>query len=191
MHTFDKSLFTYTPLFCEENIWKLIEAIQEEIKIRTADVLFIINRNNTVAIFEQIKSIGQQPVIWDYHVILTAYIDQKPYVFDFDSRCQFPCEIDRYFLATFPQNIVLQESYMPEIRRINAEHFFNHFSSDRSHMRGIISESEFPDYEPIQSTHIKQQVPLDMYRNIECTIADSEILTPISYIKKISSYCDN
>ena len=182
MTQFDKTRFTYTPLFCEENIWKLIETFNTDSQVIPLDVLFIINKSNTVAIFEQYKSSGHQPVIWDYHVILSAIVQQQRYIFDFDSRCRFPVKIEEYFSATFADEKRIAEDYRPCIKSINASDYLTRFYSDRSHMINIISKTSFPAYNIIQPDSSIQPLSLSQCRDIQNTDA-SKIQSPEDYIR--------
>ncbi len=142
----DKSTLCYTSLFCEENIWKLVEYLQGNNSIIAQDVLFIINPNRHIAIFEQAISNSNLPVIWDYHVILSAYTENGPVIYDFDSRLSFPVDLQTYFSSSFKHWYTLPEEYRPYLRVIEALKYFKNFYSDRSHMKGCIDIDEFPDY---------------------------------------------
>jgi len=146
MSNFDINNYKYTPLFCEENIWKLIETLYMNNDVKPKDVLFIINKSKTIALFDQALSSNNQPVIWDYHVILTAEIDLITVIFDFDSKCKFPVNITEYFNKTFQGSDTLHETYRPLIKVINAQYYFEHFFSDRLHMKGLIKSHQYPDY---------------------------------------------
>lgn len=182
MIQFDKSTLTYTPLFCEENIWKLVESLIAHKQANPIDVLFIINKNKSVAIFEQKKSIANQPVIWDYHVILSAQINTKIVIFDFDSRNNFPTEIKEYFNNTFPTSINLETTIRPNIRYISAVYFLKHFYSDRSHMLNLIPQDEFPEYSIIQPENDIQHLTLDNCRSSNYPVPQSQVLTPEEYL---------
>ena len=114
------------------------------------DVLFIINKSKTIALFNQARSINQQAVIWDYHVILTAQVDIDTVVFDFDSLCDFPVDIRTYFTKTFPASNILPETVKPQIKAINAEYYLQHFFSNRLHMQGLIESHQYPAYDVIK-----------------------------------------
>lgn len=187
MPLFDKTLFKYTALFCEENIWKLIEFFKQDKTIKPVDTLFILNQADTIALFNQTKSINNAPVIWDYHVILSAYIDNELLIFDFDSRCDFPVNISEYFSKTFAQEDTLKQQYRPLVKAIDAFHYLDHFSSNRSHMLGIIPESEFPDYAIIQAQSGDQPLTLETCRKITFTHNNQQIFSPEHYLNKMLS----
>ncbi|XP_061905270.1 protein N-terminal glutamine amidohydrolase isoform X2 [Entelurus aequoreus] len=56
----------------EENVWKVCEFIRKEKSFPLEEffVIFISNDNKMVPLWEQKSAQGQQPVIWDYHVVL-------------------------------------------------------------------------------------------------------------------------
>ncbi len=181
----EKSSLTYTRLFCEENIWKLIESFESENELQAIDVLFLINDSNTVAVFDQLAAQPDAPVIWDYHVILCALVDRQPVIYDFDSRCPFPCELEHYFDRTFCYWHEMDVRFRPWIRRIDAASYYRHFASDRSHMRGQIDEKDFPTYPVLQPLDHAEAITLQQYRDIHSHIKDSVIVSPADYLHSI------
>lgn len=181
----EKSSLTYTRLFCEENIWKLVETLQTDAAIQAIDVLFIINDDNTVALFDQQAAEPGTVIIWDYHVILCASQNHQYVIYDFDSRCPFPCEIKVYFDQSFNDWHHLQPEFRPMIRRISARDYLQHFSSDRHHMLGQITNENFPAYPVIKPGDVNQAITLQQYWDINATIDNSEILTPYQYLDKL------
>ena len=182
----DKSSFTYTSLFCEENIWKLIQFLKsDKNNIEPLDVLFVSNKSKSVVLFEQKSAIANQPVIWDYHVILTARINNNVYVLDFDSHCEFPLLINEYFYRTFPAASNVSEKYLSLIKPIKSDDFLKHFFSDRSHMMGIIPESEFPQYSIIQPEQGLERLTLQECIDTTIKTVDSEIFTPEDFLAQL------
>lgn len=186
MKNIDINSYKYTPLFCEENIWKLIEALYLNKLANPIHVLFIINRSSSIAIFNQKRSLNQKPVIWDYHVILTAQIENSTVVFDFDSKCEFPVDIKEYFNDTFPVNVSLYDSYIPMIKVIKAQDYLSHFHSDRQHMKGLIKSNEYPDYEFITPEYNIEKLSLGNCLDIDNIKYKSIILKPEEYLTLIS-----
>jgi len=186
MKNFDINSYIYTPLFCEENIWKLIETLYLNKTVNPIDVLFIINRSSSIAIFNQKRCINQQPVIWDYHVILTAHIENSTVVFDFDSKCKFPVNIKKYFNDTFPVTVNLNESYIPMIKVIKAEYYLKHFHSDRQHMKGLIKSHEYPNYKIITPESKFEKLSLDNCLDIDNLKYNSIIIKPEDYLTLIN-----
>jgi len=191
MPLFERSSYTYTQLFCEENIWKLIASLYTNPQINPIDVLFILNKTQTIALFEQLKSEASKPVIWDYHVILTAQLNNKIVVFDFDSRCEFPSNISDYFESTFPSHIQLADVYQPYIKPIKANYYLKHFYSNRQHMEGIINKDQFPDYDIIQPENKIKKLTLAECRNVQQALNlgrysnHKKLLTPEEYFNLV------
>jgi hypothetical protein len=190
----DKPSYTYTPLFCEENIWKLIDVLytNQGLLTKPIDVLFILNQHNSIALFEQKLCAGTNPVIWDYHVVLVAKKATEIVVFDFDSRCRFPQNIADYFCQSFPENISLSETYQPLLKPIKADYFHTHFYSNREHMRGIIDDNEFPEYKIIKPANSIDKLTLDECRKTENTTntkntISNELVLPVNYLKLIQN----
>lgn len=178
MYRIDHLPILYTALFCEENIWKLIETLYKNTRIIPIDVLFILNQYNSIALFNQKNSKVNMPVIWDYHVILVAKDRGEFIVYDFDSQAEFPTLIDKYFQLTFPPSQSLNNPYQPLIKSINADTYFQQFYSDRQHMINIIDEKLFPKY-PI----IKPKDALEKLTLTQCRVLSNETLLPAEYLK--------
>ena len=64
----------YTKCYCEENVWKLCERLGQESFDSAAYAVFISNEGQTVPLWCQSasKDPENQPVVWDYHVILVV-----------------------------------------------------------------------------------------------------------------------
>ncbi|MCW8936174.1 MAG: protein N-terminal glutamine amidohydrolase [Gammaproteobacteria bacterium] len=185
MINFDINNYLYTPLFCEENIWKLSKALYLNKRANPMHVLFIINRSGSIALFNQKRSINQQAVVWDYHVILTAQLESSIVVYDFDSKCDFPVNINKYFNNTFPANVNLADSYKPMIKVIKAKNYLRHFYSDRHHMKGLIKSHEYPDYEIITPERNIEKLSLLDCIDIDDLKYDAIMLKPEDYLTLI------
>ena len=173
MQEFKKSDYLYTRLFCEENIWLLAKRlIDNGIKKQDIKVIFISNSKKQIAIFNQLAVAHKQAVIWDYHVILMVRIDSSSYIFDFDSRLCFPSNITDYIHNSLPENI--NSSYLSQFRVIPAAYYIQHFYSDRSHMKNIIPEQEFPDYLAFLPSTMEKIHLLDLI-NVEKEIKNTMI----------------
>uniref|UniRef100_A0A3Q3XIG4 Protein N-terminal glutamine amidohydrolase n=1 Tax=Mola mola TaxID=94237 RepID=A0A3Q3XIG4_MOLML len=141
----------YTSCY-EENVWKLCEFVREE---RTAPleellVVFISNENRTVPLWKQRSAHGDQPVIWDYHVILLQVgVQSEPLVYDLDSELSFPCRLQLYA----HQALRSDRGIKPKLRVVPADSFLLNFASDRSHMRNPDGSWKMPPplYPPIHT----------------------------------------
>ncbi len=151
MKSYKKSDYYYTALFCEENIWHLARALRDEgFKEDNINILFLTNKNKQIAIFKQLSAEPEQAVIWDYHVVLIVNIKQSHYIFDFDTRLDFITSYEHYIKESFPASI--HPLYQSHCRIIPAHIYLQHFYSDRSHMKDIISAAQFPGYPAILPT---------------------------------------
>lgn len=165
----------YTPLFCEENIWHLARSlIQQNIDAEKLCIAFISNPEEHVAIFNQKTSRDNQPVIWDYHAILIRHDQQPALVYDFDSLCPFPVELDLYLTACFPSTVTIHPEYQAQFRLVPASQFLTQFYSDRSHMLGIIKKENFPDYPIIKPNVGKKMIRLNEFINFNQLLFDNE-----------------
>ncbi|MGQ0505737.1 MAG: hypothetical protein ACT4TC_10500 [Myxococcaceae bacterium] len=114
----------YTPLYCEENVWRLAE------RFPAGDVWVISNLTHTVALAKQ-KATADGWVVWDYHVVLAV----NGRVHDPDTRLPQPCPMTRYVTETFSTQSMLPEEYRSLVRVLPAGEFSRLFFSDRSHMK--------------------------------------------------------
>ncbi|VAW63588.1 hypothetical protein MNBD_GAMMA08-105 [hydrothermal vent metagenome] len=186
MQKSDSTSYIYTRLFCEENIWKLVELLYMNKIAKPIDVLFLLNETNSIALYNQNQAESNTPVIWDYHVILCAEQEGEIIIYDFDSHCGFPTNITDYFNSTFPSHSKLFETYQPLIKLICADYFFKHFFSDRHHMIGLIDENEFPKYEIITPIKSLEKLTLDQCRNTQHFISNKKMMQPSEYLNSIT-----
>jgi len=184
--------FYYTPLFCEENIWHLARSlIQQNIDAEKLSVAFISNPAQHVAIFNQKTSHANQPVIWDYHVLLIRHDQQPVLVYDFDSLCPFPVALPQYLDACFPSTLTIHPEYQAQFRLVPAREFLSQFFSDRSHMLGIIDKENFPDYPIIKPEQENNIVKLEAYINFKQQLStDEKLLSQQKLLNKFNEKCD-
>ncbi|KAF7295055.1 Nt-Gln-amidase domain-containing protein [Mycena indigotica] len=139
---------TYTPFYCEENVWRLCDALSRQSSPLDASAVFISNEYKTVALFEQKQRLPV--VVWDYHVVLLLRDqDKREWIYDFDTCIPCPCPLKEYLRRTFSPNI--PPDYKREVipfhstqsaplnfrsllRLVPAKVFLDYFASDRSHM---------------------------------------------------------
>jgi len=166
--------YLYTALFCEENIWQLANRlIQQAVKPSDLTVLFISNPEQQVAIFQQKTAPINEPVIWDYHVVLFRKDESDFFIYDFDSRLGFKSRAVDYLSLSFLDQALIKEEYRSQFRLITATSYLQHFSSDRSHMKGVITDDKFPCYPPIKSA-LSNKTTLQQYINFNQALADNE-----------------
>ncbi|CAG7832030.1 unnamed protein product [Allacma fusca] len=84
---------TYTPCYCEENVWKMCDRIRTEYpaEIDYCHVAFISNPKRMVPMWRQKSGKNEEKLaLWDYHVILFYNPDDRCVVYDMDSDLPFP-----------------------------------------------------------------------------------------------------
>ncbi len=179
--------FIYTPLFCEENIYHLCRSlISRGVDRKSLTVLFLSNPAEKIVLYMQKSVPPGHPVVWDYHVILQRNINKVDVsgvqttsgsaIYDFDSRLEFPVDKNSYFSACFPVPETLLPDYRMYIRTIPAEKYLLNFDSDRSHMQGTISESEFPSTPCIRVSEQRHRISLAQYRDMQATLTDGSLV---------------
>jgi protein N-terminal glutamine amidohydrolase len=125
--------YKYAPYYCEENIWHLCQ--EQDFASFERKVVFISNSSRTCALWNQrASSAADEPVIWDYHVILLFGQKDGWQVFDLDTTLPSPSSVTDYLSATFGEVSYTPEQFCPFFRVIDAQIFVDVFSSDRSHM---------------------------------------------------------
>ncbi|KAI7891808.1 N-terminal glutamine amidase-domain-containing protein [Mucor mucedo] len=145
----------YTNCYCEENIYLLCKEIEEKQPdmLHSTNVIYISNDIKMVPLWKQKAGVDEQPVVWDYHVILFVQKDKEALVYDYDSVLSFPCTAEEYITETFKPAYKLKSEFDRYFRVVPAETYLSLFSSDRSHM--IKSDGSYhappPDYPAIQS----------------------------------------
>jgi hypothetical protein len=91
----------YWPCYCEENVWHACGELPS--CVDEALVAFISNPARLVAMWRQRSaSSAEEPVIWDYHVILLMRREIAWRVLDPDSALPTPAPVAPYLEATFP-----------------------------------------------------------------------------------------
>lgn len=200
-----KTQYLYTPLFCEENIWLLLQSLSTtspttnaatstmvnlKIAIDKMWVLIITNPEQKIALFNQNAAAVNQPVIWDYHVILLAEINHRYLIFDFDSRLPFVTPLQKYLQNTFIPPTQLPQEFIPYIRKVPAQSYRDKFYSDRSHMHNQIDPCQFPSW-PIINTNREHSIALADYLNTEQALDDNSLMLKISSLKKLEHWLMN
>ncbi len=179
MKEFQRDKYRYTEYFCEENIWWLARSLVDEgFDERLIKVLFFSNADKSILLSHQRAATSGQLIMWDYHVVLELTADQQKWIFDFDSRLHFPEPRDTYLCKTFPPQRELVGKYRSQVRIIPASNYLQKFHSDRSHMRGRLPGSAYPDY-PMISPGPEQFIDItdywDMQKNLDnCQVTSIE-----------------
>jgi hypothetical protein len=130
----DRASCKHAAKYCEENIWHL--AGDAGIEMDEAFAVFVTNPAKTCALWcQQAAESPEDPVVWDYHVVLIDTSGGSVRVFDLDSRLDFPEAFRTYATRTFLSALALPEEFHPRFRVVAARRFRETFSSDRAHMK--------------------------------------------------------
>ncbi|XP_074841723.1 protein N-terminal glutamine amidohydrolase isoform X2 [Carettochelys insculpta] len=128
----------YTSCYCEENVWKLCEYIRsyDQYPLEEFYAVFISNERKMIPLWKQQSGRGDEPVIWDYHVVLlhVSSGDQN-FIYDLDTVLPFPCPFHTYIEEAFKSDDVLLPEFRRKVRLVRADLFLKTFASDRSHMK--------------------------------------------------------
>ncbi|XP_038246754.1 protein N-terminal glutamine amidohydrolase isoform X8 [Dermochelys coriacea] len=89
-----------------------------------------------IPLWKQRSGCGDEPVVWDYHVILlhVSSGDQN-FIYDLDTVLPFPCPFDTYTEEAFKSDDIILPGFRRKIRLIRADLYLKTFASDRSHMK--------------------------------------------------------
>nr|XP_046273195.1 protein N-terminal glutamine amidohydrolase isoform X2 [Scatophagus argus] len=107
-----------------------------------------------VPLWKQKSGRGDQPVIWDYHVVLLQVgLQTDPLVYDLDSELAFPCSLQLYAAEAIRSDHDIRPAYHRKLRVVPAEIFLLNFASDRSHMKNPDGTWKMPPppYHPIHT----------------------------------------
>jgi hypothetical protein len=123
----------YTPFYCEENIWHLCQ--QDALRDRDKKVVWITGAGGICALWRQ-RAARQpdQPIGWDYHVVLLTGSPSGWAIWDLDTTLPCPLPLPEYLAQTFPYADQIPGEFQPRFRIVDADDFLSTFSSDRSHM---------------------------------------------------------
>ncbi len=119
----------YAACYCEENVWHL--CADPAVPGHKKQVVWIGSLQSYCPLWcQQASGNPEQPVWWDYHVILLALTDRWR-VWDLDTTLPLPVDVSQYLPQTFRDT----ESAAPLFRIMDSDYYRQYFSSDRTHMR--------------------------------------------------------
>ena len=91
-----------------------------------------------------------------------AQFQQQWLIFDFDTRLGFITPLAHYLSQTFALSNELPQEFIPYIKKIPAQVYWQSFYSDRSHMLGQIKESDYPTWPIINKQQTKPLLFTDL-----------------------------
>jgi hypothetical protein len=85
---------SYAACYCEENVYKLCEAVRTNApaaELEKCYAVFVSNKKRVVPLWRQKAGREEERlVIWDYHVVFIYRPDDRTLVYDLDSELPFP-----------------------------------------------------------------------------------------------------
>ncbi|KAM9838622.1 protein N-terminal glutamine amidohydrolase [Aulostomus maculatus] len=170
----------YTSCYCEENVWKLCDFVRSEGTVPLTQVfaVFISNENRMVPLWKQKSGRGDQPVVWDYHVVLLQLVAQSDaLVYDLDSVLPFPCSLKLYAAAAMRSDHGIKPAYHRKFRVVPADVYLRNFASNRSHMKNADGSWKMPPppYPPIHTA--EAQMNLDDFISMEPGVGWGTVLS--------------
>ncbi|KAF7234424.1 hypothetical protein EG68_11776, partial [Paragonimus skrjabini miyazakii] len=110
--------FIYTPNYCEENVYLLLQKLQADNLSGEFHVVFVSNSSSSVALFAQAKGNPKSDhmIVWssalqDYHVFLIHTASGSHWVFDFDTILDFPVSFSVYRKYGLRENALLPDEF--------------------------------------------------------------------------------
>ncbi|KAG8570167.1 hypothetical protein GDO81_011127 [Engystomops pustulosus] len=133
--------------YSEENVWKLCDYIREQTPHLLEEIyaVYLSNENRMIPIWKQKCGKGEEPVIWDYHVILLHDCrNGQRFIYDLDTELPFPCPCDFYIKEALRSDHNVHKDFRRKLRVIKAEEYLRTFASNRSHMKDGNNEWKKP-----------------------------------------------
>ena len=122
----------HQPFYCEENVYRLAAS---GLVADPSEVVFVTNARRQVACWHQRAADPDEPLLWDYHVVLLEHHPDGPRLWDLDTRLGYPIPAGLWVDATFNDPAVVRAPFHPRFRVVPAALFLAEFATDRSHMR--------------------------------------------------------
>lgn len=177
----------YTSCYCEENVWKLCEhiMIQKQFHLEEVYAVFISNDRKMVPIWKQKSNSGDEPVLWDYHVILLHVPSRgQNVIYDLDTVLPFPCPFDTYAKDALRSDDFIKSIYRRKLRVIPADVYLKTFASDRSHMKDSSGEWRMPPppYPCIETAESKMNI--NSFISMDPKVGWGEVNTLTEFVQR-------
>uniref|UniRef100_A0A0X3NV35 Protein N-terminal glutamine amidohydrolase n=1 Tax=Schistocephalus solidus TaxID=70667 RepID=A0A0X3NV35_SCHSO len=173
----NRDICVYTPQYCEENVYKLLENI-EIASESDFYAVFISNPKKQVPLFCQRKGDENEDnlVLWDYHVIAIRWLPTSSLVYDLDTTLDFPTSFKNYWNNAIRPNHCFREPFFRFFRVVARTCFLNNFASDRSHMLLEGDPARWlappPPYAPIHGVEVPPEVTHTLPKFMNISAAD-------------------
>lgn len=129
-----EGLLSYTPFYCEENVWHLLA--DERLAERERYAVFVSNEERQVAMWcQRAALLPGTPVVWDYHVVVVARGEGGFEVWDPDCVVGFRLPVSRWLKVSFGLAPDVPGDLHPRFRVVDGDEYRARLSTDRAHMR--------------------------------------------------------
>ncbi|KAM9824715.1 protein N-terminal glutamine amidohydrolase [Neosynchiropus ocellatus] len=176
----------YTSCYCEENVWKLCEFVRTEGTTPMDQVfaVFISNDKKVVPLWKQKTGCGDEPVFWDYHVVLLhAGTQCEPLIYDLDTAMPFPCTLEQYATEALRSDHEIKPQFHRKLRVVPCACFLKNFASDRSHMKDAFGQWKMPPphYPAISNTAC--QMNLNEFVSMDARVGWGRVFTLENFLR--------
>ncbi|NWZ91725.1 NTAQ1 amidohydrolase, partial [Nesospiza acunhae] len=177
----------------EENVWKLCDYIrsQDRYPLEEFYAVFISNDKRMIPLWKQKSGHGDEPVVWDYHVILLHLSSgEQSFIYDLDTVLPFPCPFDVYSVEAFRLDDSLRPEFHRKIRMIRADLYLKTFASDRSHMKDANGrwQKPPPPYPCIETADSKMN--LDDFISMNPEVGWGSVFSLSDFVHRFGSQTD-
>ncbi|KAF4798173.1 Protein N-terminal glutamine amidohydrolase [Turdus rufiventris] len=147
--------------------------------------------NFQIPLWKQKSGHGDEPVVWDYHVILLHVSSgEQNFIYDLDTVLPFPCPFDVYSVEAFRLDDSLRPEFHRKIRMIRADLYLKTFASDRSHMKDANGEWQKPPppYPCIETADSKMN--LDDFISMNPEVGWGSVFSLSDFVHRFGSQTD-
>ncbi|CAM9216439.1 unnamed protein product [Ectocarpus sp. 13 AM-2016] len=171
----------YTSHYCEENSLRLCNHLLGRAESDGVQlyVVFVSNAARQVPVwFQRLADRRDEPVLWDYHVILLAQHPHGNWVYDLDSTLDFPSPASLYMAQAFRRRMNIDNQFRQMFRVVPARECAEHFSSDRSHMmeEGGGYSAQPPGFPPLRGPRATSSNNMNEWINMDATTGRGRVL---------------
>ncbi|XP_073446391.1 protein N-terminal glutamine amidohydrolase isoform X1 [Dendrobates tinctorius] len=148
----------------------------------------LLHRLLLIPIWKQKCGRGEDPVIWDYHVILLYDgSDGRRVIYDLDTVLPFPCPCDTYIKEALHSDDIIHKDFRRKLRVIPADEYLKTFASDRSHMKDANNEwrKPPPPYPCIKTS--ESSMNLDDFISMDPRVGYGTVYTLDAFTQRFST----
>ncbi|NWU88709.1 NTAQ1 amidohydrolase, partial [Upupa epops] len=177
----------------EENVWKLCDHIRSRglYPLEQFYAVFVSNERRAIPLWKQKSACGNEPVVWDYHVILLhVSSEEQNVIYDLDTVLPFPCAVGKYSAEAFRPDDSLHPEFHRKIRMIRADLYLKTFASDRSHMKDANGKWQKPPppYPCIETADSKMN--LDDFISMNPKVGWGSVLSLTDFVQQFGGHSE-